>query len=279
MTRRVTGALSFVAAALPAQQAPNLLPAPATWSVTANASEVTVSATGTRLDFLSSCNHTNSPVTVDVQFTVPQAGAYLLWLDAEWAAAPGSYQMWTWSLPGVGTGTWKQNDLVNTRNVAQWGVQLTSGMQTLTLSATSHGCGGLGRIWGAELRKVDGPVFVPGLCYVDPFQPGPTGYATFTIQHLQPLFNPVYMLFTSNSVAAAQIVWPFGDQWLANPLYLGALGSPSFTPPSGTAAAALHGLVFHAVGSPQWWQVVEYDAGNPVTTLRIGSPTRTSSLH
>ncbi|MFO1077295.1 MAG: hypothetical protein U1E73_06160 [Planctomycetota bacterium] len=269
----------LLAATLAAQQAPNLLPPPAAWTVTVNPAEVAVNVVGNRIDFVSNCNHTNSPVSASVQVTVPLSSSYLLWLDAVWASAPSSLENWTWSIPGVGSGSWKQNDIVNSRDVAQWTVNLPAGSHTLTLSTTSFGCGGLGRIWAGELREVTGPVLVPDLCFVDPNQIGAAAYASLSIQNGGAVPNPIYMLFLSSSTLPTPYVWPFGDQWVANPLYLGALNTTTFTPPWGGVAQTLHGIVFRPVGSPQWWQVVQYDPTNPITTLRIGSPTRTSSLH
>lgn len=271
--------VGLVATALPAQQAPDLLLAPSSWAVTAIPAEVAVTAVGDRLDFLSNCNHANSPVTVTTQVQVSQPGTYLLWLDAVWADAPTSYQPWTWTIPGVGSGAWTQNDLSGSRDVAQWSITLPAGPHAVVLTATSHGCGGLGRFWGAELRKVDGPILLPDLCYVDPFQVGATAYASFTIGGASPLAQPNYLVFTSSSTLITPFAWPFGDQWLASPLYLGTLGQASFTPPWGPAAQTLHGLFVRPVAAPQWWQVAEYDATNPIATLRLGSPTRTSSLH
>ncbi|MCR9247352.1 MAG: hypothetical protein NXI31_20160 [bacterium] len=258
------------------QQAPNLLPPLGNWSVQVNPAHVVTTVTNGEITLQANGNHVASPITIDVPFTVPHAGTYLLWLDAVWASVPGSSDPWDWSIAGVGAGTWKQFGGTGSRNVAQWIVRLPSGPTTMRLSTTSFGLGNLGRVWPAELRAVDGPQLVPDLCFADP---GVAVYASFNILNRQPLTNPVYLLYTSRQTLTTPINWTFGDQWLANPLYLGALNSARFQPNTTPVANALHGLVFRPASAPQWWQVVEYDTVNPLATLRLGSPNRTAAGH
>ncbi|MCA8963381.1 MAG: hypothetical protein H6838_10520 [Planctomycetes bacterium] len=274
-------ALAFsllTAASLAAQQAPNLMPPQTAWVVTANPAAVTVS--GTDPIVFQGLWSPNPPyqITVDIPFAVPQAGPHLLWLDGYFVVAPSSYQDWSWTIPGVGAGLWRQGDVQNTRDVAQWVVDLPAGNHTLSLTTQAHNPGSIGRLWEAELRRVSGPQLVPNLCFIDPQSPT-YSYANFTIENAAPLANPVYMLFFAPATLSSPVQLPFGDQWLANPIWLGALNTPSWTFSSGYEANVMHYLIYGGASNPTWWQVVEYDVLNPLSTLRLGSPNRTGAGH
>lgn len=261
------------------QQAPNLLSPLSAWTVVTNPSHVTATVLTDRISFVASCNHQLSPVSVSTTFTVSQAGPHILWLDAIWSIAPGSREIWTWSIPGVGSDSWYQDYDVLSRDVAQWLVDLPAGTHTLTATADSWGCGTIGHVYNAELRTVSGPQVVPDRVYYDPLGALYTTWGDFTIENRTPLPSPVYLVFLSNNTLSAPVTWPFGDQWLDNPLYLGALNTPSWTPTSPAAAWAAYSMLHAPFHSPQWWQVVEYDVGAPLSTLNLGSPNRTSKGH
>jgi len=214
-------------------------------------------------------------VRVDASFQVQQAGRYLLRLDAYWAIPPGSGNPWTWSIPGVGAGGWAQGQASQAppREVAQWVVWTPAGSHTLTMTTSSSGTGDVGAIRRAELRRMEGPVVLPGVTRrANVYGPA---IADLNIDSAQSLQSPVYLVYFSPAVAPAPFTWPFGEQWLATPVFLGPMSTANYTPPVGLLSQLLFDVFLPAPGVLQGWQVLEFDALDIANTIQIGSLTFT----
>ncbi len=268
-------ALAIALSCAPAAAQSVTLPPLSTWTVVHDPSEVVVSQSNSQIvcqPIQAAPHYVVSPVVALTTFQVAQGGSHLLDLNTVFAVA-GSREDVTWRLlPSGDSGTWRQDDSGTTNmDVPQFRVSLRQGVNLLMLESNIYQAGGIGRIYPAQLTAERAPFLVPG--HTENFQSPPAPTAEFslwsTASHAP---NHVFLIFASGALLPTPVSQPFGTIELDNPVFVGLSNSPHWAPQSPTEA----GIAYSMLTTGTWWQVAEFDAMDPLNTLRLGSATFTA---